>query len=579
MKHLYAILFVFFIQLSFSQTVFLERSTTLGVPFNYGPGFLGGGVSFVDYNRDGWDDLTLSSQSGDTVRFFRNNNGTYVEETLNIPNNNYRHKTVQWVDYDNDGDYDLYVTSDSNFNRLYQNDGSFNFTDVTITSGLFNTAPYNFGASWGDYNNDGYLDMFLCFREPTQTQANLLYRNNGDGTFTEVGASAGIVQSGDLSFCSAFLDYDNDGWQDIYIANDKLNTRNYMYHNNGDGTFTDVSAATGTDLYMGAMCVTVGDYNNDGYQDMYITNDDNTDPGATNGNALLHNNGDGTFTNVAAAKGLTVDSICWGALFLDANLDTDLDIMTVASRDGTVTRSSSYFESTGNGNFTEPTTSGIYAFDNSISYSNALGDVNNDGFPDIAVVNENQQMDLWLNSTTNSNNYLKIKLQGVISNRDGIGSRIEVFSNGKSQYRYTHCGESYLGQSSTAEFFGIGTETSVDFVQVTWLSGLVDRIDNVSGNQTLTIIEGSSPLSTNDISIEDAVSIYPNPAKEGFNVRVRDAFNKGSIQLLNMLGQEIFTRKLNQQTTQFDISELKAGVYFVKLLVDNTSYTQRLIIE
>jgi hypothetical protein len=193
------------INFSYSQSLFHDNAVTLGVNFSYGSGFLGGGVSFFDYNKDGWDDLTFTSEAGNNVKFYRNMGGYYVEDFLNINTTTFQHKQVQWVDYDNDNDYDLFLTSDSNNNRLYQNDGSFNFTDVTFTAGLLAAASYNFGASWGDYNNDGFLDIFISFREPTQTQANLLYKNNGDGTFVEVGAAAGIVQFGELSFCSAFF--------------------------------------------------------------------------------------------------------------------------------------------------------------------------------------------------------------------------------------------------------------------------------------------------------------------------------------------------------------------------------------
>jgi hypothetical protein len=529
------------INFSYSQSLFHDNAVTLGVNFSYGSGFLGGGVSFFDYNKDGWDDLTFTSEAGNNVKFYRNMGGYYVEDFLNINTTTFQHKQVQWVDYDNDNDYDLFLTSDSNNNRLYQNDGSFNFTDVTFTAGLLAAASYNFGASWGDYNNDGFLDIFISFREPTQTQANLLYKNNGDGTFVEVGAAAGIVQFGELSFCSAFFDYDNDGWQDIYIANDKITTRNYLYRNNGDGTFTDISAVSGTDLYMGAMCVTVGDYNNDGWQDLYISNDENTDPAATNGNALLHNNGDGTFSNVSATKGLMVNSVCWGAVFLDSNLDTDLDIYVVASRDGTGTPSSAFFESTGNGNFIEPITSGIYGNDNHISYANAIGDINNDGLPDIAVVNEsNELVNLWQNMTTTSNTWLKVNLQGTISNSDGIGSRIEVFADGKSQYRYTHCGEGYLAQNAASEMIGLGTASSIDYIQVTWLSGLVDRIDNVAVNQTLTIVEGSAPLNIDDNEFNTSFKIHPNPATSFFRVSMQDRpqLEDTSVTLFDTLGKK-----------------------------------------
>ena len=167
-KHLILII-KFLIVLSYingySQVSFENQASTLGIVTSYGFGEFGGGVSFCDYNNDGWDDITVSSEEGSPIKFFKNTEGMFIEDNLNISDDFTETKQIQWVDFDNDGDMDLFVTSSSALNKLYQNDGNLNFTDITISSGLNLTATNSWGSSWGDYNNDGYLDVFICFRK------------------------------------------------------------------------------------------------------------------------------------------------------------------------------------------------------------------------------------------------------------------------------------------------------------------------------------------------------------------------------------------------------------------------------
>ncbi|MBL4662759.1 MAG: VCBS repeat-containing protein, partial [Flavobacteriaceae bacterium] len=178
-----------------AQIQFSEDANSLGCgDSTYGTGSLGGGVSFFDFDQDGWDDLTLSSGAGLPIRFFKNNGGFFTEVDLGI-NNTFETKTVQWVDFDNDGDYDFFVTANLNYNQLYENDGQMQFTDITLASGLYIEGHFTYGSSWGDYNNDGLLDVFvISHREIFEGYSNLLYMNNGDSTFTEVSQSAGILQ-------------------------------------------------------------------------------------------------------------------------------------------------------------------------------------------------------------------------------------------------------------------------------------------------------------------------------------------------------------------------------------------------
>lgn len=343
------LLFIISLQVGYSQSNFVDRATDLGIGVSCGDVPIGNGICFYDYNGDGWDDITLATQAGEPIRFFKNVNGVFQEEILNIPENTSQMKQINWVDYDNDGHLDVFVTSNISGNKLYRNDGSFNFSDETSEAQLPTTNIFTYGASWGDYNNDGYLDVFLSNRDAALIVPNYLYRNNGNGTFTNVSETAGIINTGNLSFCSAFFDFNNDGFQDIYVSKDRIENKNILYKNNGDGTFTDVSESSNTDLYIDAMSVTIDDYNNDGWLDIYVTN-------TQNGNVFLRNNADETFTNVAVTNGTTFNSIAWGAVFLDAENDSDLDLYVSGLLDGSNPSflSAAFYENDANGNFTIP---------------------------------------------------------------------------------------------------------------------------------------------------------------------------------------------------------------------------------
>ncbi len=545
-----------------AQINFIDEATSLGMAETCGDTPIGNGITFFDYNNDGWDDITLPSEAGQSLRFFKNVNGSFVEDNINIPSNTSQHKQVNWVDFDNDGDKDLYVTSNASSNKLYSNDGSLNFTDITVASQLPTTTIFTYGAAWGDYNNDGFLDVFLSNRDVNEVVPNYLYKNNGDGTFTNVSVTAGILNVSDLTFCAAFLDFNNDGWQDIYVSNDRIENPNVLYKNNGDGTFSDVSVSSNTNLMIGAMSVTVEDYNNDGWLDIYVTN-------TSEGNVFLKNNGDETFTNVAINNGTTFNSIAWGAVFLDADNDMDLDLYVSGLLDGSNPSylSAAFYENDGTGQFSIPNTG--FTNDYRESYSNAIGDVDNDGLPEIIVSNTNDEnIFIWKNETVTTNNWLKVNLEGVQSNRDGIGSFIEISINGDKQYRYTLCGEGYLGQNSGTETFGLGTNTTIDYVKVNWLSGNEDILYNVSANQTLNILEGSGTLSTYEYNLENTISMYPNPAFNTLTIKSEDAIN--DIIVYGVLGEQVLHETFTGvKTKTINVSQFKTGIYFIKLLRDN----------
>ena len=563
------LLFLFlFTSISSAQLLFKENATAKGAGYAYGSSVFGGGVSFADFNNDGWDDLTYATDETKEVLFFQNNNGTFNLVDLGI-NDTYRVKQVIWVDYDNDGDKDFLATSITGFNKFYRNDGNLSFTDITSSCGLFTDNQLTYGATFGDLDNDGDLDAFIVNRDDASfTQHNYLYRND-NGTFVDITSSAGINLSSELSFCASFFDYDNDGDQDLYVANDKMAFMNRLYQNNGDATFTDVSVSSGAGITIDAMSTTIGDYNNDGWFDVYVTH--------TAGNNLLKNNGDGTFTDVATTTGTSFDSIAWGAVFLDADNDSELDLYVSGMLDGSDPNKlpSAFYHNQG-GTYIIPNNIG-FVNDTRSSFGNAIGDFNNDGLADIVVMNNsNENNFLWENQTTTTNNWIKIKLEGVTSNKDGVGNKIEVFAGGKSQYRYTVCGEGYLGQNSSSEFIGLKDATLIDYIKVTWnRTGVVETITNISPNQSIIIQEGNGVLSTQQ---EEKLShsVFPNPSNSG-EFLIKNLESHFDFTLYNISGKQISEGHLSPVRNSINLKTYPSGIYLLKIRNNNTLQTMKLI--
>jgi hypothetical protein len=332
-----------------------------------------------------------------------------------------------------------------------------------------------------------------------------------------------------------------------------------MYKNNGDGTFTEVGFETGTDITIDTMSVTIGDYNSDSWLDIYVTND-------VVGNVLLKNNGNGTFSDETLSSNTAMNSVAWGSVFLDAENDGDLDIYVSAEHDGTVSGylSSALFTNNNDEYILE---NEAIPDDYAISYSNAIGDIDNDGYPEILVNNINHDnIFLWKNNSNNTNNWLKVKLEGTISNRNGVGSMIEISVNGEKQYRYTLIGEGYLSQNSASEIFGIGDATVIDYVKVNWLSGTEDIFYNVSPNQNLKIVEGSS------LSIEESntseIKLFPIPTTEILNIE--SSLPIEEVMVYNLLGEVNISAYMNKNEISLDVTSLEPGIYFLRLSLNSS---------
>ncbi len=507
----------------------------------------GSGLAFFDYDNDGWLDIYLSNGTrfdtkwppgqAPTSHLYKNNrDGTFTDVTAKSGLARTGWQTGVCVgDYDNDGWDDLFC-SFWGHNILFHNNGDGTFTDVTAQARLTqDRVRWGVGCTWLDYDRDGRLDLFVCnyiqldlakvplpgdtkFCEwkgvpvlcgprglPADT--NLLYHNNGDGTFTDVTEKAGILKPGPRYAISAVsYDFDNDGWPDIYVSVDS--EPSILYQNNHDGTFTDnaVMAGCAYDINgheQAGMGIAVADYDCDGWLDIYKTNfiDDTCD--------LYHNNGDGSFTDVTFPAGIGVNSkyVCWGCGFVDYDNDGWPDILQVNGHVYPEVDSHHVgqpfknprivYHNLRNGRFKDVSAEmGPGIAERYSSRGAAFGDYDNDGDVDALVLNMNDLPSLLRNDGGNKNNWIKIKLMGTQCNRTAIGARARVVTGAHSQINEVASGGSVMSQSDLRLHFGLGQATVVDLLEVTWpTTRKVERFSRLQANRILTLREGEGIVS------------------------------------------------------------------------------------
>lgn len=545
------------------------------------------GITAVDYDNDGFYDLFIPD--GVESKLFHNRgDGTLEDVTARAGLSGLDGVSVAvFADYDNDGYKDLFVSRTFRPNQLFHNNGDGTFSDVTRESGIGEDSCTTV-ASWADYDNDGFLDLYVGrYLDPRKDipttfyarngEPNQLYHNNGDGTFTNVTEQAGV---GDRGLClgTVFGDYDDDGYPDLYVVNDF--GRKTLYHNNRDGTFTDVTAKSGTLAYGAGMSASFADYDNDGKLDLYCTNIRSefawfaewptvnrymlncwrqgvwkTDvplylqifrqsgwnfvrvyQQMASGNTLLRNRGDGTFEDTTWRAGANPIGWYWGASFGDFDNDGWQDIYAadgwVYNQRGTeleleflnnvvthqkVYKTGRYFDpknfgtsswhgyernrhlrNNGDGTFTEV---GRALGDDLVLNSRgvAIADFWNRGVLDIAVAASGDRHALLRNELRVRRNWLQVELVGVKSNRDAVGARIVVVVQGKLQMREVVSGDGYGSQNTLRQHFGLGNAASVDELTVHWpRSGTVQKFRDIAANRIIEITEGSDRLVEKD---------------------------------------------------------------------------------
>jgi len=457
------------------------------------------GCGFFDFDNDGLDDITFIQET-DSVVLYKNTGGSFIS----IPSVAFQIGQIRqalWVDYDNDGDNDLFMTSTFGFSRLYQNDGNFNFTDVTTAAGISTAVANNFGVTFADYDVDGYLDFYLARYQMSgdvnnPNHLNALYRNNGNGTFTDMTIFAGVADSLQPSFMGAWIDINRNGLPDLYVINDRVLWGNSMYLNNGDGTFTDITAICGAEMYgQDPMGVTFADYNNDGDLDIAISNGGPP----TKPVRLYTANGENTFFENAGPMGISVPVtfMCtWGGSWLDIDNNTFLDLyMTTGLLMPANGEVRNYLFRSNNANSFNDSPASFAGNHVAASYSVAKGDIDNDGYADLIVQNaKNFNAFIWKNNLgpATGNNYIKITLEGTTSNTMAIGSWVTVYCQGNAYTHYTRCGESFISQDSQHHIFGLGQNEAIDSIVIDYPSGITDVYYNVPANQHVYLTEAET---------------------------------------------------------------------------------------
>ncbi len=502
---------------------------------------MSGGVALFDYDNDGWQDIyfvnsltvELYRAKGKTrSALYRNNgDGTFTDVTDKAGVGD-----IGWGmgvavgDYNNDGFNDLYVTCVGP-NRLMKNNGNGTFTDVTGAAGV-GDPRWSAGAAFMDYDNDGDLDLFVanyvafdfnnlpdqikgrpCLYKGIPVQCgprglpgdgDTLYRNNGDGTFTDVTKKAGVSDpNGYYGMGVIASDFDEDGWVDIFVANDS--TANFLYKNNGDGTFKEIGFVSGTAVNengseQGCMGVTVADFDHDGRFDLFVTNFDD------DYNTLYRNDGRLSFTDFShqsRVAAVSLPLVGWGTKFFDYDNDGWVDLFVVNGHvypqiPGYQQRNLIH-RNNRNGTFTEVAAQlGAPFAEKRVGRGAAFGDMDNDGDVDVVINNLDGAAQILRNDGGNAANSVLIKTVGVRSNRYGIGARVKVVAGDLTQLDEVRSGASYISHNDLRLHFGLEKRAKIDSIEVRWPSGVVDKINDTGVNKILTVKEGSGLVEQKD---------------------------------------------------------------------------------
>lgn len=541
------------------------------------------GLAFGDFDGDGWDDLYVCSRLGENKLYRNRGDGTFIDVSKAAGvNSSANTRLAIWGDLNNDGYPELYLGLENEPDILFLNNGNGTFTDISWSAGIYNPAN-PFSVSMADVNQDGRLDIYVA----NFKTENKLYLNNGNLTFSDYTFRSGALSTRN-AMATLFFDYDNDHDLDLYLVHD--GQPNLFYRNTGDGRFEEISETAGVADPGFGMGADAGDINNDGWLDLYVTN--------LYENKLYLNNGDGTFSDISKSAGVDDYGMGWGTNFLDFNNDGWLDLYVA---------NDSYFSPypnvlyQNNGDLTfrivepeGPVSSRLGG------YGSACADIDLDGRPDIALSNTgtNDRLQLFENNYP-PGSWAGFRLVGTASNRDAVGARMEVWDNqGVKRMEEIAAGSSFASQNSLLQHFGLGAATGIDSVRILWPSGLEQRIGALEAGHYYQITEGGAPEILNpqvtpakEISSNGSIaiqSVFPNPAFEKVNIHF-SLVKPGPYQMniFNIHGQNIKILAdtfgpAGEQVLQWDGRDeagqrQPAGVYFVALRTGNEQVIRPLV--
>lgn len=541
------------------------------------------GLAFGDFDGDGWDDLYVCSRLGENKLYRNRGNGTFIDVSKAAGvNSSANTRLAIWGDLNNDGYPELYLGLENEPDILFLNNGNGTFTDISWSAGIYNPAN-PFSVSMADVNQDGRLDIYVA----NFKTENKLYLNNGALTFSDYTFRSGALSTRN-AMATLFFDYDNDHDLDLYLVHD--GQPNLLYRNTGDGRFEEISEAAGVADPGFGMGADAGDINNDGWLDLYVTN--------LYENKLYLNNGDGAFSDISKSAGVDDYGMGWGTNFLDFNNDGWLDLYVA---------NDSYFSPypnvlyQNNGDLTfqivepeGPVSSRLGG------YGSACADIDLDGRPDIALSNTgtNDRLQLFENNYP-PGSWVGFRLVGTASNRDAVGARMEVWDDqGVKRLEEIAAGSSFASQNSLLQHFGLGAATGIDSVRILWPSGLEQRIGDLEAGHYYQITEGGAPeilnpqvTPTKEISSNRSItfrSVFPNPAFAQASIHFSLAKpGPYQVNIFNIHGQNIKTLAdafgpAGEQVLQWDGrneagQRQPTGVYFVALMAGNERVIQALV--
>ncbi len=531
-----------------SQISFIDKTSFAGL----GGSALNQGLALGDYDNDGREDLYVSALNGGPNRLYRNMGNFIFQDVSAQAGVNYAgtSKVSSWGDIDNDGDPDLYVGNRDEDDVLYINQGDGTFTEETAARGIYNPAPTS-AVLFSDINRDGWLDIYIG----NMHQPNIMYLNDGTGHFTDHAEASGATDDA-VAMGSVFFDFDLDGDEDLYLPHD-AQVPYILYRNEGNVQFTNISSEANVNYAGFGMGADVGDFNQDGYMDIYITN--------LYDNVLYQNMGDGTFESVGEAMHVNDYGMGWGSVFADFDNDRLQDIYVSNDFNFSPYENVLYHNL---GNDFETVSEGDPCASPYAGYATVASDLNDDGLMDLLVANSGAPgVQLFENVSAVNNHYVAFHLEGVESNSDAIGARIEVHTAAGIQYDQVISSSGYAANNGRWIHFGLGDDEAVDLLKIYWPSGVVEEFQNLTADKKFAIIEGIGIFTATKEINNTIKSCQMISSDDALTISFASTSDIQSLQISDVAGKSIpVSYTLSQEELKVELPSLPSGIYNVMVV-------------